>query len=84
MMSEITILSIITISIMFILYLFKLCLNSKCDNCEICYGLIRIHRNIKEENDIEKYKIDKNYDDLANLNNINNVMSNLKNNNVIK
>lgn len=84
MISEITLITIITLSIMFILYLFKLCLNSKCDNCEICYGLIKIHRNIIEENNIEKYKIDHKIDDLEGLNNINNVINNIKNNNIIK
>ena len=76
MISEISLITLITITIMFILYLFKLCLNSKCDNCNLCFGLIKIHRNVNLELQLDKYKIDNKIDDLEGLNNINNVMMN--------
>lgn len=31
----------------------KYCLKSKCDNVNLCCGLIKIHRNVEIENDIE-------------------------------
>jgi hypothetical protein len=35
----------------------KFCLKSKCDNVNLCYGLIKIHRNVElEMEDIEENK----------------------------
>ena len=35
------------------------CLKSKCKNCSICFGLIKIERDVQAENDEEKMEIDK-------------------------
>ncbi len=31
----------------------KMCLKSKCEDVNCCYGLFNVHRNIKAEEDIE-------------------------------
>ena len=31
------------------------CLKSKCKNCSICFGLIKIERDVQAENDEEKW-----------------------------
>jgi hypothetical protein len=82
-MSEIFIISLCCLCSIFFLYLIKLCTNSKCDNVDcLCF---KIHRNVKLERDIEKYKIENKIDDLEGLNqNINNVINNVRNNNIIK
>lgn len=84
-MSEIFIITLSSLAIIFTLYFIKQILNSKCDNCSICFGLIKIHRNINKEIELDKYKIDHKIDDLENLNsNINNIISHTRNNNIIK
>ena len=84
-MSEIFTITISCLGIITLLYAIKLILNSKCDNCSICFGLIKFHRNINKEIELDKYKIDHNIDDLEGLNNnVNNVLSYSKNTNIIK
>ena len=36
------------------------CLKSKCKNCSICFGLIKIKRDIQAENDEEKMELEHN------------------------
>ena len=36
------------------------CLKSKCKKCSICFGLIKIERDVQAENDEEKLELDHN------------------------
>ena len=36
------------------------CLKSKCKNCSICFGLIKIERDVQAENDEEKMELEHN------------------------
>jgi len=36
------------------------CLKSKCKNCSICFGLIKIERDVQAENDEEKLELEHN------------------------
>ena len=36
----------------------KYLLKSKCDNVNLCYGLIKVHRNVKVEEELEMKKIE--------------------------
>ena len=37
--------------------LVKFCFASKCDNVNLCFGFIRVHRNVQIENEEEKTEI---------------------------
>ena len=36
----------------------KYLLKSKCDNVNLCYGLIKVHRNVKVEEELEMKKLE--------------------------
>jgi len=36
----------------------RYCLKSKCDDCSICFGMIKIHRNVKVELQEEKLELE--------------------------
>lgn len=36
----------------------RYCLKSKCDNINICCGLINVHRDVKLENDLEEKQLE--------------------------
>ena len=36
----------------------RYCLKSKCDNVNICCGLINVHRDVKIENDLEEKQLE--------------------------
>ena len=36
----------------------KYLLKSKCDNVNLCYGLIKVHRNVKVEEELELKKLE--------------------------
>jgi len=42
-------LSLATLLTGFTLKLFSICLKSKCENCDICYGLLSVKRNVQLE-----------------------------------
>jgi translation elongation factor EF-1beta len=47
-------LSMATLLTGFTLKLFSICLKSKCEDCNICFGLLNVHRNVLvEEKEIE-------------------------------
>jgi hypothetical protein len=77
--SEIFILSLISLFISIIAYGINKCFSSKCEDCNCCFGLINIKRNIQKENEIEIEKINHNINDENNLNeNINKIVMNNK------
>lgn len=41
----------------------RYCLKSKCDNINICCGLINVHRDVKAEIDLEMKEIENNIED---------------------
>ena len=45
--------SVATITFSFFGVVLKSCLKSKCDNTNICWGLVKIHRRVELENDVE-------------------------------
>ena len=46
--------SIATLLTGFTLKLFSICLKSKCEDCNICFGLLNVHRNVViEERELE-------------------------------
>jgi hypothetical protein len=82
-LSEITLITIISLIITFILYFIKIILRSKCYECNFLWGLINIKRDVNCERDIENNKIQHNIIDDDKID-INNIISNVKNNNIIK
>ena len=82
--SEIGILTIITVCSSLIIIIIRILMKSKCSNFILCWGCLEIDRDIEKENEIEQIKIEHNIkDDNENLN-INEIMTNVKNNNIIK
>ena len=72
-MNDITLISLVSLIFGFIILLCKMIYKSKCSDCEICFGMFKIKRNIDKEIEKEKYNIDHNInsnDDLENLKNI--------------
>jgi hypothetical protein len=53
--------------------LLKYCLKSKCDKIDLCFGLIKVHRNVEIENDIE-IRQPSTPENNNNNNNINNIV----------
>jgi hypothetical protein len=45
--------SVATITFSFFGVVLKSCLKSKCDNTNICWGLVKIHRRVELEDDVE-------------------------------
>ena len=45
--------SVATITFSFLGVVLKSCLKSKCDNTDICWGLVKIHRRVELEDDVE-------------------------------
>jgi hypothetical protein len=41
----------------------RYCLKSKCDEVNLCYGLIKVHRDIKSEIELEEKEIEAGLDD---------------------
>ena len=66
-MDNVTLITIISLSFGFIIVLLKMIFKSKCELIDCCC-CIKIKRDIKNENDIEKYRIDHNIKDEENLN----------------
>lgn len=87
-LSEISLITIISLLISFILYFVRIIMKSKCYEFSCMWGLFSVKRDVKIEEDLEKLKIERNIvsnNDLENMNNnINNIISTNKNNNVIK
>lgn len=54
-MEDATLLTIITMTFGFLAVVVKMCYSSKCEDCNIAYGMITIHRNISGE--IEEDKV---------------------------
>ena len=76
-MEDITLLSLISVCFGFIIILFKMIYKSKCIDCEICFGLFKIKRDVKIELEKEKYDIEHNIksnNDISELNNLKNVI----------
>jgi len=81
--SEIGILTIITVCSSIFIIIIKIIMKSKCNRFKCC--CLEIDRDIKAEMDIENNKINHNIkDDVSDNININEVLNNIKNNNVIK
>jgi hypothetical protein len=80
-LSEVGLLTIITICSSLLIIIIKIIMKSKCNRFKFC--CLEIDRDIKAENDIEIQKIEHNIKSDDNIN-INDVLSNIKNNNVIK
>lgn len=51
--NDVFFISIATITFGFFGTVLKSCLKSKCDNTNICFGLIKIHRRVELEDDVE-------------------------------
>ena len=75
--SEVGIITIITLCSSLLIIIIKIIMKSKCHNFECCYGLFKVQRDIKAEADIENNKINHNIKDDENLN-INEVLSSIK------
>ena len=45
--------TVATLTFSFCGVVLKSCLKSKCDNTNICFGLIKIHRRVELEDDVE-------------------------------
>ena len=72
-MEDITLISLVSLIFGFVILLCKMIYKSKCSDCEICCGLLKIRRDIDKEVEKEKYNIDHNInsnDDLENLKNV--------------
>jgi len=72
-MEDITLISLVSLIFGFVILLCKMIYKSKCSDCEICFGMFKIKRNIDKEIEKEKYNIDHNInsnDDLENLKNV--------------
>ena len=82
-LSEIGLLTIITLCSSLIIIIIKIILKSKCFEFNCCFGLFHIKRDVKIEGDIEIQKLDHNIQSNDNIN-INNVLETIKNNNIIK
>ena len=57
---NVTTLAIITIFIGAFSMLIKICYKSKCNRVDVCFGLLKIHRNVLIETEIESDKINTN------------------------
>ena len=75
-MEDITLLSLISLCFGFILLICKMIYKSKCVECEICFGLFKIKRDVKIELEKEKYDIEHN---IKSNNDISELNNNLKN-----
>ena len=86
MFSEVTLLTIIFSVLSFIILVIKIIMRSKCSECSCFWNCINIKRDVEVERDIENNKIEHNIidDDKLDINNINSIISNVKNNNNIK
>jgi hypothetical protein len=82
-LSEIGLLTIITLCCSLLIIIIKIILKSKCYEFNCCFGLFHIKRDVKIEGDIEIQKLDHNIKSDDNIN-INEVISGIKNNNIIK
>ena len=82
-LSEIGLLTIITLCCSLLIIIIKIILKSKCYEFNCCFGLFHIKRDVKIEGDIEQNKINHNIKSDDNIN-INEVISGIKNNNIIK
>jgi hypothetical protein len=51
--NDVFFISIATITFSFLGVVLKSCLKSKCDNTNICWGLVKIHRRVELEDDVE-------------------------------
>jgi len=51
--NDVFFISIATITFSFFGVVLKSCLKSKCDNTNICWGLVKIHRRVELEDDVE-------------------------------
>ena len=82
-LSEISLITIISLVISFILFLIKIILKSKCYEFNCLWNCISIKRDVKIEEQLEEVKIMNNYKSNDNID-INNILTNVKNNNIIK
>ena len=81
--TEIGLISIISILSGLFIVLMKLIMRSKCSEFNCCFGLFKVIRDVDAEKSIENNKIDHNIKSEDNLY-INDVLSNIKNNNIIQ
>ena len=81
--TEIGILSIISIISGLFIVLIKIIMKSKCSELNCCFGMFKVIRDVSAEVDIENNKINHNINDDNELN-INDVITNVKNSNIIK
>ena len=79
--SELTLLTILILSLSFIIVLIKIILRSKCYQFECLWGFLKVMRDVNIEKDIENNKINHNIIDDDKID-INNIINNLKNNNI--
>jgi len=83
--SEIGLISIIGLISSLLIIIIKIILKSKCYEFNCCFGLFSVKRDVKIEGDIENNKINHNIiDNESEKLNINEIITNVKNNNVIK
>jgi hypothetical protein len=80
-LSEVGLLTIITILSSLLIIIIRIILKSKCYEFYCCFGLFSIKRDVKIEGDIEIQKIDHNIKEEDDNININEVITNIKNNN---
>jgi len=57
----------------------KYCLRSRCDNINLCYGLVQVHRNVELEDREINIPIDNNFNQNENKNENENENNNLNN-----
>jgi hypothetical protein len=77
-LSEISLITIITLIISFIIIIIKIILKSKCVNFECLWGCFKVNRDVKIEEDLELYKLKNNIKSNNDLENINNIINQVK------
>ena len=81
MISEIGIITLSTLVSSLLIIILRMLMKSKCSQFSLCWGCLEIDRDIEAEVDIENNKIEHNIKSNDDINNINNILSNVKNNN---
>jgi len=68
-------LSMTTLIIGFLTGVSVYCLKSKCKNCSICFGLVKVERDVELEEKFEEVELEKGINPFANQNNETNILN---------
>lgn len=78
-MNDVSLITLITIIFSFIILAIRIIMKSKCVSFDLCYGLLKINRDVQLEEKIEELKIQKGInsdnDINENINNIKNILN---------